>query len=120
MMHLEAASPAEPVPGVKRGAQRSTVVPGSGLNVHVGEGRLGADLSVGNAVHRAASGKAEPRVLHTCVKRAQDGERRLFVDALQRSGDRFVARLERLLWPARGAQKRFELWREHLPDSWLA
>jgi hypothetical protein len=83
MTHLEPVASALPVPDMERRTQRGAVIAGGGLDVHVGERRFGADLSVGDAVHGAAAGQAQSRIADARMQCPQNPERSLFVHTLQ-------------------------------------
>ena len=81
------------MPHVERGAERGAVVAGGRLDVDLAERRVLADLAVGDAVHRAAAGQAQPRLpaSRACTP-SQHVERGLLEDRLQRRGDGLVSR----------------------------
>src|SRR5262245_3240438 len=106
MAHLEPAASTLAMPDMQRRTQRRAVVARGGLDVYVGERRLGADLAVGDAVHRASASEAQPRTADALMQCAQNPECSLFVDALQRGGNRLMPLRERLPRPARGTEQR--------------
>src|SRR6185437_4340322 len=51
------------IPDLVRGAESSSAVGCSRLDIQIGEWRVVANLSIGHAVHRASAGETKPRVL---------------------------------------------------------
>ncbi len=101
-------------------AERRPVVAGRRLDAHVGKGRVFPDLAVHDAVERAAPGEGQPALPRAAVNAAEDVERGRFEDRLGRGGDGLVARLDRLVGPARGTEQPLELRGPDAADHGLA
>ena len=93
------------VPHPKGGAEGGPVVSGSRLDVDLLERRVRPDFPVRDAVHAAPAGKAEFAHPGPPVEAAQDVERGLLVDDLERVGEVLMVRRELLVGVAGGAEQ---------------
>src|SRR5207247_11443122 len=112
MGHHDPMAAAEAMVQVQRGAKRGAVVASRGLDVHVAERGLLANLAVGYAVHRAATSQAEPIGPARRMDGSEHRECGLFVHGLQRRRNGLMPRLQRLVaatgWPEQGFELRGE------------
>jgi hypothetical protein len=105
------------VPHGQRCPKRRAVVARRRLDVDLLERRLRPNLAVRDAVHRAPACQAEPVMRHARMGPAQDMEGGLLEARLQRGGEIFVVRGDRILRPPGRPEQLLERGRPHVADD---